>query len=96
MIHLPYHGAAQQAQPTSIEHMLVHVHYKGRGAQTLRQLLCDAIDEQETEEEKVELEMRTFLSWPFNVAADGGWKEVSGVRREEWGVWWGLRMEEVS
>lgn len=83
--------------PTSLEEMLVHVHYKGAGAQKLSQLLFKAIDTMETEEEKAELEKMAFMNWPCNVGYEESigyfWKEVSGMTKGEITRWreWRLR-----
>lgn len=73
--------------PTHVDEMLVHVHYKGAGAKVLHQLIFEAMDCAETEEEKLGTELAAFVYWPFNVTADGYWKGTTAMTRDEMDLW---------
>jgi hypothetical protein len=79
--------------------MLTHVHYKGAGANVLRELLNKAMEEmkaeegftkkndEKTKEERRGAELIAFFCWPFNVTSEGVWKVGSGMSDEELRAW---------
>ncbi|KAH7067704.1 hypothetical protein BKA63DRAFT_570981 [Paraphoma chrysanthemicola] len=93
VLFLHFHTTPGCAVPTHIDKMLVFVHYKGPGAAVLHQLLCKAIDRADVEEEKQGIELAAFAFWPFNVTADGYWKDLSGMTNEEVNMWTQMRGE---
>jgi hypothetical protein len=78
-----------------IDEMRTHVHYKGAGANVLRELLRKVMEEMKAEEgftkkndEKTKEERRgaefiAFFCWPFNVTSEGLWKVGSGMSDED-------------
>jgi hypothetical protein len=87
ILYLPYHITTRSSNPQHVDEILRFVHYKGIAAMALRNLLADAIEAADKEEDKVEMEVMAYLFWPFNVTSDGYWKEVSGMTQEEMDAW---------
>ena len=87
MVYLPFHLTPNASSPSHIDEMLVHVHFKGLGATLLHDLLYKAKEEMETEEEKTNIGLMAFDSWPFNFTQDGWWKGVSGISPEDVDAW---------
>ncbi|KAF1847269.1 uncharacterized protein K460DRAFT_402633 [Cucurbitaria berberidis CBS 394.84] len=87
ILHLPFHMKPGCSAPTYIDELLVHVYYMGAGARLLRELLFRAIEEVEREEDKVAIERTAFLCWPFNVTANGYWKDKGGMTKEDLDAW---------
>jgi hypothetical protein len=86
-LYLPFHTTAGASNPQHIDEVLRYVHYKGAGARALGNLISDALDAADNEEDKIDIEIKAYLSWPFNVTSDGYWKELSGMTEEEIEFW---------
>lgn len=83
ILSLPFHKSPGGSAPQHVNEMLTLVHYGGDGAIVLRRLLYEAIKEMETEAEKRVVQGTAWYFWPCNVTVDGGWKECSGMTKEE-------------
>jgi hypothetical protein len=83
ILSLPFHTTTGGGAPQHVNEMLTLVHYGGDGAVVLRRLLYEAVKGVETEDEKRVVERAAWVFWPCNVTMGGGWKQCSGVTKEE-------------
>jgi hypothetical protein len=86
-LYLPLHTTPGSSRPQHINDILRHVHYKGAGAKKLRDMLYEALQAADLEEDKLAIEFKAYLHWPFNITLDGYWKGKSGMTEKDIDMW---------